>query len=529
MGALRDNSEFTIPKGFIGLGLENQRVLQSHNLLSKAKRSIKEFLKNNIGQINSKISQESIDNFHRDRLREVIEASSNLKTLWHLQLKREGSAERDVVLIEDKQGKKAVVIVCRDTRIPSEKNPAYGQLEIIGGCGLYNTDEVIKNLNLGKSQNKTPLAAALIHTKFLNTVMARKCWMANLGLGGMKATIIGEMDWEASASLQIFTGWLFSKIGPFTNAISGTDARQTPVTIGRMAIGSEIGGDHQIAGTIKALDTPGSCRFSLEQTHLALKEKYGDKIPDWQDSIVLVEGFGRIGRTAIRLTLDKRAKKVMITDPLLTDEDYLLPGEFREDKEKLRQSKEFAGKNLQKLREQYGDDKIAVVKTNELEHQKGDIFIPCSTTEGNLTKEKLNHLAESGIRLILSGANGPFKKGDVWQLARYVHDKRIIIPPEILTNCGSVTAAAMEPLFRARLKERKINIDNRMKVEQEAKEFVDDTVIPHIERNSKKKLALLAQIIDGEGVDIYTAGEIAFKRAYQIPYEIENGILIEEK
>lgn len=229
---------------------------------------------------------------------EVLNLLKNLSVLHHFELEDKGSTRRDIVLMADKDGNSSIVVVCRDNRYPRDRSEAYGNLAVIGGCGIYDTP-----------RDKSPIEFALDHTKLLSVVMARKTWMAGLELGGMKATIPGESDWEKSTVLQKATGFLFSKEGVFTDAITGSDVRQTPGdkgTIANMFRGSQIGGSEQIAGMIKELDTPGSCRFSLDQTYQALQELYGnEKIPDLNGSTVLIEGFGRIGRPAARLILDR--------------------------------------------------------------------------------------------------------------------------------------------------------------------------------------------------------------------------------
>lgn len=431
---------------------------------------------------------------------EAKELASHLQTLSHLELVPQGSTRRDVVLMQDTEGNSSMVVICRDRRFPKKRNRAYGDLAVIGGCGIYDTPK-----------DKNPLKSALAHTKLLSIVMARKCFMAGLELGGMKATIPGESDWEKSEYLQKATGFLFSQRGVFKDAITGTDVRQTPETIANMAKGSEIGGNHQIAGMIPELDTPASCRFSLEQTYEALQELYGlDKIPDLKGATVLIEGFGRIGRTAVRLMLEK-GTKVVVSDPLLTNEDELLPN--LPDREK---TKRFLRGKLKGLEEQFGKERVRIARIKDLYQQKGEVFIPCSSNEGSLTEEIIEKLASNGIKVILSGANNPFGQEHVWERANSVAGLNIIMPPETLTNCGSVTAASMEPLLRAALKE-----DPTMNAER----FANEVVSPHIAGNTREKLGLLVKVAKNNNTDLYTAGEIVFRQVLGSPFKVEDGIL----
>lgn len=431
---------------------------------------------------------------------EARELQGQLEVLYHIELKPDGSTRRDVVLMKDSNNHSSLVVVCRDMNPPQDRDTAYGSLAVIGGCGVYDTPK-----------DQVPITYAINHTKLLSVVMRRKTHAAGLRLGGMKATIPGESDWEKSPVLQQATGYLFSGRGIFSDAITGSDARQTPDTIQAMTKGSELGGDHQIAGMFPELDTPASVRFSLEQSYNILALSYGkEKIPPLHESTVLVEGFGRIGRSAVRLMLEKGAH-VVVSDPLLTNEDYLLP-----DLPNLERTKQFIAAKYKRLKDRYGDA-LSFVPTEGVVHHKADIFCPCSSSEGSLDEEKIDQLASNGVRLILAGQNNPFGEHQVWQRAHYAQQKGILMPPEILTNCGSVTAAAMEPILRIRQRE-----DPTMNAER----FVHEYVIPFIAINMDEKLSQFKAISEQKGVDLYSAGEIAYCEAFGKSYAVDaDGIL----
>lgn len=429
---------------------------------------------------------------------EAVELANELRTLHHLELSPEGTSRRDLVLMEDKTGNFSMIVVCRDLYPPEERNPAYGRLSVIGGTGVYDTPK-----------GRNPIEFALEHSKLLSVIMRRKTWMAGLELGGMKATIPGESDWESSRALRLATGFLFSPAGPFKDAITGTDVRQTPDTIADVAEGSAIGGGRQIAGMIEELDTPGSCRYSMEETYDALREKLGRQfIPDLERATVVIQGFGRVGRPAARLMLERGAK-VIISDPLLTGEDHKLP-ESLQNSPGLSEYKEFMKNKLKELIDVYGRQNIQLVKAENIFDQKGQVFCPCSSEEGSLTPDALMKMAKNGVKVILSAANNPFGKEHVWQRAEFAAGLGIIVPPEILANCGSVTAASMEPLFRATQK-----ADPTLTAEQ----FLKKIAIPHIKRNSREKLVLLIETAERYRVDLYRAGEIAFHEAFDLPLE----------
>lgn len=438
----------------------------------------------------------------------------HLKTLHHLELENEGTTRRDIVLMEDDAGNTASVIVCRDLNPPSgDRDPAYGKIIVIGGCGIYPQKTLLDGLR---------------HTKLLSVIMRRKCQMGGLDLAGMKATIPQESDWLNSEILRIATGFLFSPNGPFKDAITGSDVGQTPKTIADMARGSEIGGDHQIAGHYYPdLDTPGSCKYSIRETHRALEESHkniygkneGYIVPKLAGSKVLVEAFGRIGRTVVREMLNEGAN-IIVCDPRLTDEDYLLPKAVRK-AEDYEENKVRMKEKFYELVGKYGSNRIQVVRTEKdvLFEQEGEIFCPCSDVEGSLTEERLKKLAKNHVKMILSGSNNPLGKGVCWRSARLAHELKIIFPPEILSNCGSVTAAASEPLFR---------LAQQQDPSMTAEKFVEERVASYIAQNTRNKLSLLSGIMERLGVDLYTAGEIWFRKENGLPWNLDkNHVLID--
>lgn len=429
------------------------------------------------------------------------ELFNHLEVLQHLELiTPEGSSRRDVV----KEGNTSIVVVCREEDLERRRNPLYGSLAVIGGTGIYDTPS-----------GETPIVFALRHTDLLSAIMSRKCLMAGLELGGMKATIPGESDWEKSRWLRVATGFLFSPQGPFFDAITGTDARQTPETIADMALGSEIGGGYQIAGLIPELDTPSCCRFSLAATYKELRKQFGEEgVPELRGARVLIEGFGRIGYTAARLMLDKGAV-ITISDPLLTGENNLLPPSIGNSPD-LERRREVLKRKLANLQQEYGKERVMVVPTTELDCHQGQVFCPCSTAEGSVTKARIERLADNGVRVILSGANNPFGEEEAWERASLAASLGILVPPEILANCGSVTAAAMEPLLRPRLWTGPATEIFPTKIlsynKSQAERFLQEVVIPHITSNTAEKLRALRQIMVKEGIDLYNAAVIYCQR-----------------
>lgn len=396
-----------------------------------------------------------------------------------------------LVLMEDINNKRGLLTIAQEASVPFQTHPQYGNFNVIGGTGIYPCPK-----------GEIPVDFALKHTLTLASAMAYKTAIAGLreayGLGGMKATITmapGKTsrhlsDWEESPPLQKATGWLFGQA--FPNVLTGTDARQTPSTISAMAEGNALaynGENLQICGTNKNFDTPSACRYSLEAAHEFLQRDY-PQLPRFEGNTVIIQGFGNIGQTAARLALDKGAN-VVIADPKL--------GFDQELKQKW-----------QDLKLNY-PGKIRVVPPETVYDQEGKIFMPCASKEGMLDKKNLARLRKAGVTLVLAGGNNILPQQDHWQTAEYASRLGIIIPPEELTNCGSVTMAGLEPVFRYL---QTTEPYKKLTPEQAESKFVSQIVIPFIRENMEKRIDELLNIAQSRRIDLYRAGWFWY-RQYQ--------------
>lgn len=405
------------------------------------------------------------------------------------------NASSHLVFMEDFHGCKALLVIIQNNNGG----------DVIGGTGVYPTPD-----------GESPVKYALAHTASLKSAMDYKTAMAGLtehfGLSGMKATVAmepgqkGLSDWEQSGFLQTATGWLFSQ-EIFSHAITGTDARQTDNTIGDMAIGSALANPDRdtdrICGTRRTFDTPGACRYSLEATLDILSDKLS-VVPSFKGSTVSIQGFGRIGHAAVQLALDRIAKQINLSDVKLPD-DKTLYADF------LKLQKTYPGR-------------ITLV-TGNIYEQQADIFIPCSSQEGQLNEKTINELYQAGTTIILAGANNILEEENKWKLARLTDSLGIIMPPEVLSNCGSVTMAGMERVYHSLRK----NDPNYTKLPEEEAEikFRDKIVVPFIRKNAENRIRGLLEIANEMGADIYTAGEIWYLRQQGKEAKFDqNGILI---
>ncbi len=447
------------------------------------------------------------------------ELGRQMKRLEIWQLDPVDEMERHLIFMETSNCKRALMVICQDQLVPAERHHAYGTLSVIGGTGVYSTPE-----------DRSPIEFALEHTLSLALAMRHKTTMSGLrrhfGLSGMKATVVmesgksGLSDWEKSSALQEATGWLYSP-QRLSRALTGTDARQTPETIGAMARGSalavEDGRNAQICGTRENFDTPGACRYSMEATIDALIDNLPDT-PDFKDSVVSIPGFGRIGYTAVKLALDRGARQIYLSDmklpvdelgiPLITDPEF--------DQELYQR--------LLELQEDYPGQKVVLVAPNDIYRQKADIFMPCSSQEEQLTEITLKELKEAGVKVVLAGANNILKKGNKWQLANLAAKLGMVMPPEVLSNCGSVTMAGMERLY---FYLRETDTEYMELPDDEAeKKFVREHVIPFVRDNAQEMISTLLEIAREMKTDIYTAGEIWYLRQFEIEANVdENGVL----
>jgi glutamate dehydrogenase/leucine dehydrogenase len=441
---------------------------------------------------------------HADLLPHLpMELSARMKSFEIYELKPTDGMSHHMVFMEDIDGERALMIVAQDTRIPENRHPFYGDLAIIGGTGIYETPK-----------GRSPAEYALSHAHALGLAMRNKTAMAGLrktfGLSGMKATIATfpgqkKSDWEKSVALQEATGWLYGPL-VFKQAMTGTDARQTPKTIAAMARGSALANPDdisvQICGTRRNFDTPGACEHSLEATIDALNRHYPN-MPKIKGSVISIQGYGRIGQAAVELALRREANRILISDIRL-----LVPNNGMDQK----QDRELWEK-IYRLQEEYPPGKITIVDADAIYTQKADIFMPCASTEGLLTEVTLDQLHQAGVKAIIAGANKILDPENIWELAKRAHDMGIIMPPEILTNCGSVTMAGMEALY-AHLRTNAPEYQEIPDDSEAERIFVAKQVIPFIRKNAEKMIETLRNISTEDKTDLYTAGIVWCRKQF---------------
>jgi len=155
----------------------------------------------------------------------------------------------------------------------------------------------------------------------------------------------------------------------------------------------------------------------------------GDAASDWmglplKGARIVIQGFGNVGRAAAQCFLERGAKIIAVSDSKGTVRDAAgldIPAliEFVKTGKKVAESK--LGEAL---------------KRDALLEIESDIFIPAARPDV-FTEANQNLLK---TKLVLEGANIPITH----EAARQMHERGIVVVPDIIANSGGVICAAAE-------------------------------------------------------------------------------------
>ncbi len=272
----------------------------------------------------------------------------------------------------------------------------------------------------------------------LSEVMALSAWMTiknaavNLPYGGAKGGIrvdprnlsLGELE----RLTRRYTSEIGLVIGPDKD-IPAPDVNTNPqvmawmmdtysMNTGRTATGVVTGKPVNLGGSLGRADATGRGVFVATLEAMKLKG-----IP-LEGARVAVQGFGNVGGAAARIFHDHGAKIVAIQD---------ISGTIHS----------AAGINphvaLEKLRQTgtvLGLPDTEVLETVELWNVDCEIMIPAAL-EGQITADNADQLR---CKIVVEGANGPTTPAadDI------LHDKGILVIPDVLANAGGVTVSYFE-------------------------------------------------------------------------------------
>lgn len=143
---------------------------------------------------------------------------------------------------------------------------------------------------------------------------------------------------------------------------------------------------------------------------------------------VVIEGFGNVGAACALYLARAGARIVGIGDArsVLIEPEGLSAAEVED----------LLRRRTDKLLPR--DDPRAAARTDDdiLADTPADVFV-CAALSGSLTDARLARLAKSGVSVIASGANQPFREAKIGsvRVARAA-DRRFAVLPDILANCG---------------------------------------------------------------------------------------------
>lgn len=267
----------------------------------------------------------------------------------------------------------------------------------------------------------------------LSALMTFKNSLLNLPLGGAKGGICIDPKTLSPAEMQRLTRSFTSEIGPFIGPDKdipapdvGTDSQtmawmldtyssefgfaQTGVVTGKPV---EIGGSH---GRDSA--TGLGVIFICEKA-LATKNK------KMEDATIAIQGFGKVGMHAAIEAYKLDAKVVAVSD--------VSGGLYNKDGLNINELVKYTSENGGSIK---GFSKGEAITNDELLALDVDILAPCA----------LDHAINSGnmetvkASIIVEGANGPVTSN----ATQYLHDKGVMVVPDILANGGGVVVSYFE-------------------------------------------------------------------------------------
>ena len=142
---------------------------------------------------------------------------------------------------------------------------------------------------------------------------------------------------------------------------------------------------------------------------------------------VIVQGWGNVGSAGAYYLAQEGAKIVGIIDRaggLINENGFTF--------EEIKQL--FINKNGNALN---ATNMLSFDEVNaKIWHLKSEVFIPCAASR-LITKEQVDSMIKSGIKVIAAGANVPFADPEIFfgPIADYT-DEKISVIPDFISNCG---------------------------------------------------------------------------------------------
>jgi glutamate dehydrogenase (NAD(P)+) len=316
----------------------------------------------------------------------------------------------------------------RETKVSIPISMDDGRIEVfIGYRVLHNIAR-----GPGKGGIRYDKNVTLDEVRALAAWMTWKCAVVNIPFGGAKGGVIcdpGSLSrGEIERITRRYTAELMDQFGPEKD-VPAPDMGTNPQTMAWIMDTYSMHARHTVTSVVtgKPLSLGGS-RGRVEATGRGLMLICREAAPlkgfTLKDSRIVVQGFGNVGSIAARMCHEAGAKIIAVSDiqggihnPAGLDMPAVLAHY-----EKNRSLRGFA-------------DSQAVTNTDLLELDC-DILIPAAN-ENQITGKNASKIK---ARIIVEGANGPTtqRADDV------LHDKGILVVPDILANAGGVTVSYFE-------------------------------------------------------------------------------------
>ena len=273
----------------------------------------------------------------------------------------------------------------------------------------------------------------------LDEIRALASWMTwktalvDVPFGGAKGGVICEPNKMSKGELERltrrFTYEISNVIGPDVD-IPAPDVNTNEQVMSWILDTYSMGKGYDIFGVVTGKPTfLGGSYGRTEATGRGVMITAIEAIKDYglkpKNLTAIIQGFGKVGSNAAKLLHKKKIKIIGISD--ISTAIYNPKGIDIKDVEDC----------IKKNKVLKGYDKAEHISPKEaLLEIKTDILIPAAL-ENQITEENANNI---NARFIVEGANGPTTpKAD-----KILHDKGVIIVPDILANAGGVTVSYFE-------------------------------------------------------------------------------------
>lgn len=266
----------------------------------------------------------------------------------------------------------------------------------------------------------------------LSMWMTWKCAVVNIPYGGAKGGVCCNPKEMSKGELERltrrYTSLLYEFIGPYRDVPAPDVYTDSQTMAWIMDTYSQITG-YSVPGCVtgKPISIGGSeGREQATSLGVVICAREAAKLLGMKlkGATVAVQGYGNVGMNAAKIAYDMGCKIIAASDSTggVQDPKGLNPYKLQEHKAKTGRVAECKGTKC--------------VTNEELLELKCDILIPAAL-ENQITKKNAGNIK---AKIVAEGANGPTTP----EADRILHEKKIVLIPDILANSGGVTASYFE-------------------------------------------------------------------------------------